>query len=130
MNFSDEYDDEENDEYEEYERQFQEEAEQGLPTGTEQAQGTITAVPTLLYYQKRYGLSCSNNDQKAVRMFKEYESMEKVRRLQAELMWVSSEQVYTPVLDNILGKTRRVKHDGYHKWGKLMLVWLAQYQRG
>ena len=129
MNFSDEYDDE-YDDYEEYERQFREELEQSLPQGTDQDEGTITAVPTLRYYQKRYGLSCSNNDRKAVRMFKEYESMEKVRRLQAELMWVSTGQIYSPVLDSILGKTRKVKYDGYDKWGKIMLVWLAQFKRG
>ena len=128
MNFSDDYDDEYDEE--EYERQYYEELESELPQGTNEDEGTITTVPTLHYYQKRYGISCSNNDQKAVRMFKEYESMEKVRRLQAELMWVSTGQVYTPVLDNVLGKTRKVKYSGYDKWGKMMLVWLAEFKRG
>ncbi len=129
MSMSDDYDDE-YDEYEEYERQYKQEAESGVPAGADQAEGTITAVPTLRYYQKRYALSCANNDQKAIRMFKEYESVENVRRLQSELMWVSGGQVYSPVLDTILGKTRKVKHNGYNHWGKIMLVWLAQYKRG
>ena len=40
----------------------------------------------------------SGNDQKAVVVFREYESQEKVRRLQQELQWVKNEQVSEQVL--------------------------------
>lgn len=123
----DDYDD--YDEYEAYQQELAEQEEAHAPPGTEESEGSITAVPTLHDYQKRYALSCSNNDQKAVRLFKEYESMEKVRRLQAELMWVSSGQVYSPVLDSILGKTRKAKYNGYNNWAKLMLLWISQFKR-
>ena len=96
---------------------------------TGQDQGSITAIPTLNYYQKSYASTISNNDQKAVRLFKEYESLEKIRRLQAELGWVSSGQVYFQTLDSVVGKKRKSKYKGYEEWAKLMLIWLSQAKR-
>ena len=92
----------------------------------EDASGSITAIPMITYYQKTYALSLSNNDQKAIKVFKQYESTEKVRQLQAELRWVANGQVYVPALDGILTKKRKGRYKGYSKWAKLMTIWLAQ----
>ena len=91
--------------------------------------GSVTSVPTVEYYQRRYAHSLSNNDQKAARLFKEYESVEKVRRLQQELLWVRNGQVLTQTLENILGKTRKSKYSGFENWAKLMLLWVAQAKK-
>lgn len=91
--------------------------------------GSITAIPVLNNYQKTYASTMSNNDQKAIKLFKEYESLEKIRRLQAELLWVSSEQVYWQTLDTVIGKKRKSKYKSYSEWAKLMLIWLDQAKR-
>lgn len=95
------------------------------PTST----GSITATPTLRYYQKRYALSLSENDQKAIRLFKEYESLEMIRRLQAELQAVATGQVYEQTLFANIGKKRKGRYGTYEEWAKLMLIWLAQAKR-
>ncbi len=92
-------------------------------------QGSISDVPTIRYYQKRYAYSLSNNDQKAARMFKEYEALEMLRRLQAELLWVRNNQVLHTTLDSVLGKTRRSRYRGYDAWAKLMLLWISQAKK-
>ena len=69
-----------------------------LPPGMDESDGTVTAIPTIRDYQKHYALSLDNNDQKAVRLYKQYESMERVRRFQNELSWVGNGQVYAAAL--------------------------------
>jgi hypothetical protein len=96
---------------------------------TADADGSITSVPTLRYYQKRYAGTLSDNDQKAVRLFKEYENLEMVRRLQSELLWVANGQVYEQALDSNIGKKRKGRYKTYAEWAKLMLQWLAQAKR-
>ena len=91
--------------------------------------GSVTAVPTLQFYQRRYAYALANNDQKAARLFKEYESTEMVRRFQSELMWVRNGQVLEQTLDGILGKTRRSKYKGYTEWAKLMLLWVSNAKK-
>ena len=100
--------------------------EYGVLPGEEGSSGSITSIPTLGYYQKSYAGSLGNNDQKAVKVFKQYEGLEKVRRLQSELGWIANKQVYEPVLDSIASRTRKTRYKGYDAWAKLMLQWLAQ----
>lgn len=86
----------------------------------------IRSIPTLTFYQRMYAGPADNNDQKATKYFKQYESQEKVRRLQSELLLVSQGMVSIKVLDAIIKKTRKAKYKTYEHWGKLMLQWLAE----
>ncbi len=95
----------------------------------EPSEKAIRSVPTLHYWHKTYAKSMGGQDQKAVHLFKEYESQEKLRRLQQELMSMKDNQVSEMILDQILGKKRKMKYAGYHKWAALMLLWIAQYKR-
>lgn len=89
----------------------------------------VILLPTLEYYQKAYARSLDNNDQKAVRLFREYESQEKLRRLQQELMWLRDGKVKESTCDRVIGKKRKGKYGGYPGWGRLMLLWFAQSKR-
>lgn len=86
-------------------------------------------MPTLHYWHKTYGVSLGGQDQKAARVFRDYESQEKVRRLQTELMSIKDGRVADEILDVVLGKKRKSKYGGYEKWAALMLLWLANYKK-
>jgi hypothetical protein len=85
----------------------------------------IKLIPTLDYFQKNYGRSMEGNDMKAVRVFKDYEPAEKVRRLQHELIMIKDQRVSEKVLDAIVGKKRKSKYQGYHLWAERMLMWIV-----
>jgi hypothetical protein len=89
----------------------------------------VVFLPTVEYYQKTYAGTLDDNDQKAVRLFKDYESHEKVRRLQQELIWVRDGKVKEITCDRLIGKKRRGKYSSYQGWGKLMLQWLAAVKK-
>ena len=85
----------------------------------------IASIPTVLEWQKSYGRSCEGNDQKAVRIFRDYESKEKVRRLQNELQLIKDDKVRENVLEEVVGKKRMQKYQSYSGWAKLMLLWIV-----
>ena len=89
----------------------------------------VMFLPTVKEYMKLYAKNMDGNDQKAVAFFKSYESQEKVRRLQAELILLKEGQVDISACDNIVGKKRSSKYGSYEKWGSLMLVWLAEAKK-
>lgn len=89
----------------------------------------VVLLPAVEYYQKTYAKSLDDNDQKAVRLFREYESQEKVRRLQQELLWIRDGKVKESTCDRLIGKKRKGKYEGYAGWGKLMLLWLVAQRR-
>lgn len=89
----------------------------------------IRVIPTLHYWQKTYAQSLGGQDQKSVRVFRDYESQEKTRRLQQELMNIKDGKVTDQALDLIVGKKRKMKYGGYDKWAALMLLWCANYKK-
>jgi hypothetical protein len=86
----------------------------------------IVAIPTIDYYEKMYGRSLEGNDQKAIGIFKTYESQEKHRRLQHELQLIKEGSVSERVLDAIVKPKRKSKHQGYESWATKMLIWFAE----
>lgn len=109
---------------------FQEEDEDfGSESGGSASDKYIRVLPTLHYWQKTYGTSLGGQDQKAVRVFRDYESQEKTRRLQAELMSIKDGKVTDQILDVVVGKKRKIKYAGYDKWAALMLLWAANYKK-
>lgn len=86
-------------------------------------------LPTLEYFQKTYGSTMDGADQKAIGVFKSYESQEKLRRLQNELVWVKEGKASTAACDRVIGKKRKAKYRSYEHWAELMLLWLAAHKR-
>lgn len=86
----------------------------------------IVAIPTIDYYEKMYGRSLEGNDQKAIGIFKTYESQEKHRRLQHELQQIKEGVVSEKVLDAVVKVKRKMKHQGYNNWATKMLIWFAE----
>ena len=84
----------------------------------------IGALPTFVTYEKKYANSCAKNDQKATKIFKEYESAELVRRLRGEMMAVAQGKVIEAACDRLIGKNRKIKFGSYEKWGRMMLAQL------
>ncbi|MCC6953351.1 MAG: hypothetical protein IT290_04470 [Deltaproteobacteria bacterium] len=85
----------------------------------------VKLVPTIDYFQKNYGRSLEGNDQKAVRVFRDYEPNERLRRLQNELQQVKDKKVSENVLHAVVGKKRMHKYQGYDRWASLMLMWIV-----
>lgn len=91
----------------------------------EKKDALIRQIPTIAYLVKTYGQSFEGNDQKACRIFKDYEPKEKCKRLIQELEWVKDGRVPENILDECIKKKRAVKHQSYKHWAELMLLWLA-----
>lgn len=87
---------------------------------------TIKFIPSLEYYFRMYASGMEGNDEKACRVFKEFEPKEKVRRLQNELSWIKNSQVSLEVLERIVGKKRFLKYETYESWAAIMLLWLSK----
>ena len=85
----------------------------------------IVSVPTIDYFEKTYGRSLEGNDQKAIWVFREYETKEKIRRLQQELIWIKEGRVPDKTLKALIGEKRRSRYEGYDKWAARMLLWLV-----
>ena len=116
--------------FDDEDEEYEEEEEQDVTDlGEERAERSISGVPTLLYYQRTYARSMGDNDQKAVGAFKQFESQEKLRRLQNELMLIKNNQVREEVLDSIAGKKRKSRHASYEHWAELMLLWIVSARR-
>jgi hypothetical protein len=91
--------------------------------------GSITSIPMIAFYQKRYANSLANNDIKAAKLFKQYETTEAIKRFQNELLSIKSGLVAETTLTLTLGKSRQTKHKGFNNWAKLMLLWLAEQRK-
>ena len=87
---------------------------------------TFKAIPCIKYYQKTYANSMANNDKKAVAIFKEYESVDKIKRLKTELTAVSQGKVSPKLLEALAGPARRGKYGTFEQWAKVVLALLLQ----
>ena len=96
---------------------------------SEEQSTEIKFIPTVDYYNKMYGRNMEGNDQKACSVFRSFESKEKLRRLQSELQWIKNGRVSEPVCDQVIGKSRKAKYQGYVHWSELMLIWLVSKQK-
>ena len=81
----------------------------------------VKGLPNLDFYQKTYGKSCGNNDDRAGRVFKEYENNDRIKRVKAELIAISQSKVSPELCERIMGKTRKAKFGTWEKWA-IMLI--------
>ena len=79
----------------------------------EDASASISHFPEINYYLKTYANSLEGNDQKGSKVFFQYESQERVRRLQRELIQIKEGKGSKRVCNDILGKKRENKHTSY-----------------
>ena len=80
-------------------------------------------LPALNDFQRRYANSTDGNDQKAIRLFREYEPKEKSNRMRSELLAIKKGGVSAKVCDAVVGKKRAAKYGTYKRWAELMLLW-------
>ena len=95
----------------------------------EHSEKRIAVLPTLEYFQRTYSKTMEGMDDKAIVVFKNYETHEKLRRLQNELTWIKDGKVSASACDRVVGKKRKGKHGSYERWAQLMLLWLAQSRK-
>ena len=88
---------------------------------TEEVLPPLKAIPAILYYQKTYAASCGNNDQKAIRLYKEFENRDKMQRLKVELHAVLKGRVGEELLGKILSASRKGRFGSYSKWAMYVL---------
>jgi hypothetical protein len=81
------------------------------------------------YWVKTYA-SGGASDQRCVQDFVECETSETLSTFRAELYGISQGNVAEDVLDKLVGQKRKVLHGSYVEWAKLMLMWLAAYNKG
>lgn len=82
----------------------------------------LKAIPALDHFQRLYGKSCAGDDKKAVRLFKEFESSEKVKRMKGELIAISQNKASDELCGKYLGKMRKAKFGSWAKWAMMMLA--------
>jgi hypothetical protein len=82
----------------------------------------VKGIPNLDFYRRTYARSCGENDDKAVRVCKEYESQDRNRKIKVELAQISQGNVSPILLEKILGKNRPVKSGSWEKWALMMLA--------
>ena len=92
-------------------------------------QGRLSSLPTIIYYEKTYAKSLGGNDQKAVGVFKSFESQERLRRLQSELIAIKNGHASDKACEVAVGKKRLAKYQKYEDWAALMLLWLTTAKR-
>ncbi len=81
-------------------------------------------IPTVEYYHKTYAVSCGGEDQRALRIFRDFEPKEKLRRLQFELQQIRDKKAHPRACEVIIGKKRKARYESYERWAQLMLLWL------
>ncbi|RIL08962.1 MAG: hypothetical protein DCC75_07620 [Proteobacteria bacterium] len=81
----------------------------------------------VVYWVKNYG-SSGAGDQRAVQDFMECETVEIVSSLKLELANIVQGNFDQENLDKLIGAKRRLRHDSYQEWAKLMLLWIASYK--
>lgn len=108
------------------EHQHQEEHFEITVSDKEEAEklGMHHSIPTLDHYNRTYARTMSD-DKKALSVFRDFESHEKLRRLQAELMLVRDNKVMVKALDRVVGKKKKSKYESYSRWAQLMLLWMT-----
>lgn len=82
----------------------------------------MKGIPNLDFYRKTYARSCGDNDDKAVRICKEFESQDRNRKIKMELIAVSQGNVSPILLDRVLGANRPAKYTSWEKWAFMMLA--------
>ena len=79
------------------------------------------------YWVDNYG-SAGISDQKAVEVFIDCETTESIKMLQAELLSIARGNFEQDSLDKLVKAKRRVNHNTYQEWAKLMLLWIVGYK--
>ena len=99
-------------------------------TSNDSAKENLTPpLQTIRDYINTYAASLEGNDQKAVKVFCQFETQEKLRRFQRELIMIKDGGVSDTTCDNIIGKKRKAKHRGYETWASLMLQWISSKKK-
>ena len=64
----------------------------------------IKFINAITGYMKTYGLTMEDDDQKAKRVYAQYESRENLMQLKNELIWIKEGRVAESTLEKIVGK--------------------------
>lgn len=82
----------------------------------------------VVQWTKDYG-SSGLPDQRALQDFIECETDESIKALKNELIGISQGNYRDDIFDKLIGVNRRLRHSSYTEWSKLMLIWLATYNK-
>ncbi|HMO16569.1 MAG TPA: hypothetical protein PKA63_02075 [Oligoflexia bacterium] len=85
--------------------------------------GGLVNFPNLSLYVKKYANSLGGNDQKAIKAYKFYETYDRLRALELELLAVKNEKASLHILRVILGDKREHQFGTWAEWAKRMLLW-------
>lgn len=80
------------------------------------------SLPNLEYFEKTYGANFKTDEKRALQTFKDFESKERLMRLQRDLIAVKDNKVSEKVCDQIIGKEKIARYQSYSNWAKIMLL--------
>lgn len=83
--------------------------------------------PKIAYWVQHYG-GAEISDQRSVQDFMECEPREAVASLKNDLVLLSQGVPDESALDPIIGLKRKLRHNSYQEWAKMMLLWMASYK--
>ena len=85
----------------------------------------VVNFPNLQYYITKYAKPCDGNDIKAIKLFRYYEGLERVRAVQREFFLIKSGGAAQFALTKLCGLKRKGSYGTYEKWAQTMLLHLS-----
>lgn len=82
----------------------------------------IRALPTYEIYKRLYSNTCGSNEKKAIALFKDYESGDRIRRLKSEMSAVQSGRVLDEDCIRMLGKNKQARFGSFQKYAQMLLA--------
>ncbi len=84
--------------------------------------------PKVTQFLREYSGS-DPDDRRSALNFREIEAAEALASLRNELRMISTGNFNEQVIDQIVGRDRKLRYGSYQEWAKLILVWLAASSR-
>lgn len=86
--------------------------------------GDVPILKNVKLWADHYG-KAGAGDQRAVQDFVICEATDAINSLRSELVAITKGGVPDESLDALVGKPRRLRHESYQEWARMMLVWMA-----
>lgn len=86
--------------------------------------GDVPILKNVKLWADNYG-KAGTGDQRAATDFMICEQVDAVNSLRSELVAIKNGQIPDETLDVLVGKPRKIRHETYQEWARLMLLWMA-----
>ena len=86
--------------------------------------GDAPILKNVKLWADQYG-KAGSGDQRAAQDFMICEQVDAINSFRSELVAITKGAVPDETLDALVGKPRKMRHESYKEWARMMLVWMA-----